>query len=392
MVKPSPRVIRRRVEDGIVGWRDMLVETSVAGNELWRLAALFAVVLAAFALARIGRAILLAMARRFEGLARPMLPTLLRSLAASLALLSFSIGLKLATGLLVLAERFSDAAATLTSVVFVAAVGHLAYNMIDVVEVWLRRVLARLDPSTQEMLTPLFRKSLRVTVVILAVLQVATTLSDKPVTSLLAGLGIGGLAVALAAQDTIKNFFGSLVVFTDRPFAIGDRVVVDGHDGVVQEVGFRSTRIRTLEGNLVTLPNGELANKTILNIGQRPHIRRLMNVTITYDTPPEKVRRAAEILRDVLKDHEGMEKDFPPRVFFNDFNSASLNLLVIYWYHPPDYWKFMAFGEKVNLEILRRFNEEGIEFAFPTQTLYLAGDPRRPLSCAAKERGAHGRD
>ena len=141
-------------------WKSVLLETSVAGNELWRLAALFAVVLAAFALARIGRAVLLAMARRFEGMARPMLPTLLRSLAASLALLSFSVGLKLAAGLLVLAERFSDAASTLTSVVFVAAVGYLAYNMIDVVEVWLRRVLARLDPSTQEMLTPLFRKSL----------------------------------------------------------------------------------------------------------------------------------------------------------------------------------------------------------------------------------------
>lgn len=373
-------------------WKSVLLETSVAGNELWRLAALFAVVLAAFALARIGRAVLLAMARRFEGMARPMLPTLLRSLAASLALLSFSVGLKLATGLLVLAERFSDAASTLTSVVFVAAVGYLAYNMIDVVEVWLRRVLARLDPSTQEMLTPLFRKSLRVTVIILAVLQVATTLSDKPVTSLLAGLGIGGLAVALAAQDTIKNFFGSMVVFTDRPFAIGDRVVVDGHDGVVQEVGFRSTRIRTLEGNLVTLPNGELANKTILNIGQRPHIRRLMNVTIPYDTPPKKVRRAVEILRDVLANHEGMEKDFPPRVFFNDFNSASLNILVIYWYHPPDYWAYMAFSEKVNMEILRRFNDEGIEFAFPTQTLYLAGDPRRPLRAGGAGGGAHGGD
>ena len=178
------------------------------------------------------------------------------------------------------------------------------------------------------------------------------------------------------AQDTIKNFFAApWLVFTDRPFAIGDRVVVDGHDGVVQEVGFRSTRIRTLEGNLVTLPNGELANKTILNIGQRPHIHRLMNVTIPYDTPPKKVRRAVEILRDVLANHEGMEKDFPPRVFFNDFNSASLNLLVIYWYHLPDYWAYMAFSEKVNMEILRRFNDEGIEFAFPTQTLYLAGDP-----------------
>jgi len=375
-----------------VNWRQVFLETSIAGNELWRLAALFVTILVAFIVARIGRAILLTAAKRFEAAERPMLPSLLRALASSIALLAMSVGLKGATDLLVLAARFTDTVETVTAVLFVAAIGYLAYNLVDVVEVWLRRVLSRLDTSTQNMLTPLFRKSLRVTVVILVLLQVATTLSDKPVTSLLAGLGIGGLAVALAAQDTIKNFFGSMVVFTDRPFKIGDRVVVDGHDGAVEEVGFRSTRIRTLEGNLVTIPNGELANKTILNIGQRPHIRRLMNVTITYDTPPEKVQRAVEIIREVLKDHEGMEPDFPPRVFFNDFNSASLNILAIYWYHPPKYWDYLAFSERVNLELLRRFNKEGIEFAFPTQTLYLAGDPRRPLAFPADGGGQHGRD
>jgi MscS family membrane protein len=98
-----------------------------------------------------------------------------------------------------------------------------------------------------------------------------------------------------------------------------------------------------------------------------------MNVTITYDTTPVKVQEALAILRDILDNHEGMNPDFPPRVFFNDFNDCSLNILAIYWYHPPEYWKFLEHGEQVNMELLTRYNEAGIEFAFPTQTLYVNG-------------------
>jgi MscS family membrane protein len=169
----------------------------------------------------------------------------------------------------------------------------------------------------------------------------------------------------------------------DKPFEMGDRIIVDGHDGPVAEVGLRSTKIRTLEGHLVTVPNGELANKAIQNIGKRPYIRRIVDLTITYDTPSEKIDLALEIVKEILDDHEGMDDEFPPRVFFNKFNAASLNIMAIYWYHPPNYWDFLTFSEKFNKEVLYRFNEEGIDFAFPTQTLYLAGDPSRPLSVGA---------
>ena len=233
--------------------------------------------------------------------------------------------------------------------------------------------------AMDDMLAPMVRKSLRVTIVVLTLLQIATTLSDKPLTSVLAGLGVGSLAIALASQETLKNFFGSLVIFADKPFELGDRIVVGEFDGPVESVGFRSTRIRTLDGHVITIPNGELANKMIKNISRRPYIKRVANITITYDTPPEKVQRALDIIREILNNHEGMNPDFPPRIYFNEFNDASLNILVIYWYTPPDYWKAMEFGENFNMELLRRFNAEGIEFAFPTQTLYLAGDPKRPL-------------
>lgn len=358
---------------------------TLVGNEPWRLVGLFGSLLAALVAGKAGRLVLLHATKRLDGIGRVVAAEALKALADSVGFFAFVVGLKAGVGFLKLSPPVDNLCSTVVNVLFILSVAWVLYRLIDAVDRWLRMITAKTASRMDDMLVPLVRKSLRVTIVILALLQVATTLSDKPVTSLLAGLGVGGLAVALAAQDTLKNFFGSLVILADKPFELGDRIVVDGHDGPVEEVGFRSTRLRTLEGHLVTIPNGEMANKTILNIGKRPYIRRLANITVTYDTPPDKVQRAVEILRDILKDHEGMRPDYPPRVYFNEFNDASLNIIVIYWYHPPDYWNFLAFNERVNQQILKRFNEEGIEFAFPTQTLYLAGDSRRPLVLGDRE-------
>jgi len=268
---------------------------------------------------------------------------------------------------------------TITTILFIMAIARLTFSLVDVVDARMHDLAVSSESTVSEMLSVLIGRTLKIAVVIIALLQMVTLLIGKPLTSVLAGLGIGGLAFALAAQDTLKNFFGSLALFSDKPFQIGERVIIDGHDGPVEDVGLRSTRIRTLDGHLVTIPNGELARMSVQNIGKRPYIRRLFNIGITYDTPPEKIERALEIIKDILKDHEGVNPEFPPRVFFNEFNNDSLNILVIYWYHPPEYWNFLKFSEKVNLEILNRFNYEGIDFAFPTQTLYLAGDEKHPL-------------
>lgn len=371
---------RRGYGEGVMEqFKQYLVGTQIAGNEIWRVGALFLAVLAAFVAGKVGRGALLAAARRAEERGAGFAAVVLGACASFVTFVAFAIGLKAGLAFLLMNEAVSKLAGTVGSVVMVCAITWAVYCLVDVVDYWLAQLTRKTRSRMDDMLAPLVRKSLRVTIVVLGLLQVATTLSDKPVTSLLAGLGVGGLAIALAAQDSIKNFFGSLIIFADKPFELGDRIVVGGHDGPVEEVGFRSTRIRTLDGHLVTIPNGELANQMIQNIGKRPYIKRTANITITYDTPPEKVRRAVEIIRELLRDHEGMQPGFPARVYFNEFNSASLNILVIYWYHPPDYWKYLAFSAYFNTELLRRFNEEGIEFAFPTQTLYLAGDPKRPL-------------
>ncbi|MBN2164404.1 MAG: mechanosensitive ion channel family protein [Pontiellaceae bacterium] len=318
--------------------------------------------------------------KRLEG--HSIMQVFLKAIGRPVPFLFFAIGVRL--GLLYLgfsfgADEAGDKSMSLLgniiqdslSVLFTFAVAFFVYSLVDVLDHFITHITSKTETKMDDMMAPMVRKSLRIVIVVLALVQVASSLSDQPIPSILAGLGVGGLAVALAAQETIKNFFGSLVIFADKPFELGDRIMVGGHDGPVEEVGFRSTRLRTLDGHLVTIPNGELANMMIQNIGKRPYIKRAMNVTITYDTPPEKVQQAVDILKELLDNHEGMNADLPPRVYFNDFNSCSLNILVIYWYHPPEYWKFQEFNEKLNMELLRRYNDAGIEFAFPTQTLYV---------------------
>ncbi len=358
----------------------MITGIEIVGNKLWRIVALFGIILLALLLGKIAKSLLQKSASSFETRQRPMTATTLNAVSRGVVFLFAAFGISTGLAFLELKLAVADLARTVGDILLALGVGYFLYWLVDIPATWLTKVSGETESRLDDMLVPIIRKSLRVTVVILALVQIAQILSDKPITSIIAGLGIGGLAFALAAQDTIKNFFGSIVLFVDKPFEMGDRIVVDGHDGPVAEVGLRSTKIRTLEGHLVTVPNGELANKTIQNIGKRPYIRRIADLTITYDTPPEKIDRALEIVRGILDNHEGMHPDFPPRVFFNDFNAASLNIRVIYWYHPPDYWSFMAFSERFNREVFQRFGEEGVDFAFPTQTLYLAGDAKRPLS------------
>lgn len=348
-----------------------LTEVSVAGNELWRLIVFFGVVLLALVAGRLTRFFMERAAKRYEGGPREYLGVLFKAFARAVILVAFALGLWVGKTVLSLGEGLQSVLTTVSRVLNSAAIGYAVYCLVDVVDHYLTNLARRTESKVDDMLVPLVGKSIRITILVLVFLQVVQALSDKPITSILAGLGVGGLALALAGQDTIKNFFGSLVIVADKPFEIGDRIIVDGHDGPVESVGFRSTKIRTLTGHQVTVPNSEMVNKTVQNIGKRPYIRRLANITITYDTPPEKVERAIEILKEIIAHHEGMHPDFPPRVFFNDFNDWSLNILMIYWYHPPHYWKYLEFSERVNKLILKRFNEEGIEFAFPTQTVYV---------------------
>lgn len=260
------------------------------------------------------------------------------------------------------------------------------YLFVSVLDARLALWARSTDSTIDDMLVPLFGKTLRIFIIILAGIIVFQNLTGVKIGPLLASLGIGGLAVALAAKDSIANFFGTLTILFDKPFQVGERIVIDNYDGTVENVGFRSTRIRLLSGHLVTIPNEKLVNSGLENIGRRPNIRWLTNIGITYDTPTEKIEKAVAIVRELLADHEGMHPDLPPRVHFNGFNDWSLNIMVVAWYHPPEYWDFQEWVQRTCLEITRRFSAEGIDFAFPTRTLHLAKDAKRQLKLELLEK------
>ncbi|MEJ2656534.1 MAG: mechanosensitive ion channel family protein [Desulfobacterales bacterium] len=251
--------------------------------------------------------------------------------------------------------------------------------LIGILDVYLKKWAAATESTIDDMLAPIVGKTLRLFIVIIGGIIIVQNLTGLKIGPLLASLGIGGLAVALAAKDSIANFFGTLTILFDKPFQVGQRITIDKYDGIVESVGFRSTRIRTLTGHLVSIPNDKLVNSSLENIGERPYIRWLTNIGVTYDTPPEKVEKAVQIIREILENHEGMKEDFPPRVFFNGFNDWNLNIMVIVWYHPPNYWDYQAWLQKTCLEIMRRFEIEDIDFAFPSRTIYMANDDKRQL-------------
>ncbi len=356
-------------------------------NAIWQWAILLGVLLVTFIVGKIISFFLIRQGQRLiRGERFVTMGMVLSSIAKPAALLIFAAGLYSARVFMNLDNViFTDADGNektfmwlwtaVCQTITVIAAGWVVYRLVDVLEMFLLRLTSRTHTQLDDQLVPIVRKTLRVFVIIVAGLFIAQNIFNWNIGALLGGLGIGALAFALAAKDTLANFFGSITIFTDRPFQMGERVRIGDHDGIIEEVGFRSTRVRTLTGHLVTIPNSVVAGSPGENIGRRPYIKRVLDVTITYDTPPEKVLRAVEIIREMLdarKEH--FPADRPGQVYFNEFNPASLNIVVYYWFTPPDWWEYLEFTHEFNMELLRRFNEENIEFAFPTQTLYVKGD------------------
>jgi MscS family membrane protein len=235
---------------------------------------------------------------------------------------------------------------------------------------WRQRTAASADKAFDEQLFLVISKSLKIFVVIVAVLVTASNLHIN-ITGALASLSVGALAVGLAAQDTLANFFGAMAVCIDKPFRIGDQIRLDGVDGTVESIGLRSTRVWSVEGHHVTIPNKTVGNATITNVTRRPNIKTEMNLGLAYDTPAETVRRALKILEEIYRAHP-MTADLT--VSFNKFADSSLNLQVVHWWKGTDGRAQLAGMQELNLAIKARFDAEGIRFALPAQAFYLKPD------------------
>ncbi len=188
------------------------------------------------------------------------------------------------------------------------------------------------------------------------------------VTGLITGLGIGGIAVALAVQNILGDLLASLSIVLDKPFVIGDFVIVDSHMGTIERIGLKTTRVRSLSGEQLIFSNNDLLKSRIRNYGRMAERRVLFSFRVIYQTSLEKLRMIKEMVTEIINSQEGTRFD---RAHFKEYGDSSLNFEVVYYVTNPDYNLYMDIQERINQEIFRRFDEEGIEFAYPTRTIYI---------------------
>lgn len=233
------------------------------------------------------------------------------------------------------------------------------------IDEYLVPLVEKSETDLDDHLLPVARKSINVTIWSLAII-VGLNNAGFDVMALIAGLGIGGFAFALAAKDSIAHVFGGFVLFADKPFSINDRIIVNDFDGKVKEIGLRSTRIQTLDGRMVTLPNADIANSAIINISSEPSRKITMDLGLTYDTSAENMQKAMAILQKICVDNQDVIEE-QTVTSFTAFGDFSLTIRFIYYIKSgADIFNTM---NDINMEVLRRFNEAKLSFAFPTQTI-----------------------
>jgi MscS family membrane protein len=230
-------------------------------------------------------------------------------------------------------------------------------------------------------ITPMIGTSIRILVIIISAIVIAQNMGYS-VSGLLASLGLGGAAVALASKDTLSNLFGSMMIVVDKPFKVGDWIKGTGFEGVVEEIGLRSTRIRTFGKTVENIPNNLLANVIVDNIDRRKDtslkgVRRIkMTIGVTYSTTATQMQDTIEGIRTILKEDGGVDQSMTTLVYFTDFGGSSLDIFVYYFANSADWAYYLNVRQTVNLKIMRKLEELRVEIAFPSQSLYLESVPK----------------
>ena len=281
----------------------------------------------------------------------------------------------------------------LVSVKFLACLATVwvAYRLVDLTTAFLNQAASRTQSKLDDALVPLVTKTLKVFVTVMGVVFIADNLNID-VTSLLAGLGLGGLAFALAAKDVAGNLFGSITVLLDQTFHVGDWVIIGDVEGSVEHIGFRSTRIRTFYNSLVSVPNSTLITAAVDNMGARTYRRLSCKFTIAYDTPPERIEAFCEGIREIVRQHPYTRKD-SYHVYLNGFSASALEILVYIFWRTPEWGTELRERHRFLIDCLRLAKRLGVEFAYPTQTVHLKQaenglpDPETGLFSPARSEG-----
>ncbi len=289
-------------------------------------------------------------------------------LASGLGLLLLLQALRYVVPMLLLPIKTSVVITTAISILQILCVALVLIRLTNFFVYHLQMVVGRTESKMDDQLLPLVKKIVHLVILAAAILQILSLL-DVNVTALIAGVSIGGLAIALAAQDAVKNFIGSIMIFADKPFQIGDYIVGSGFEGQVDEVGFRTTRIKSIDTSIIAVPNGTLANMNIQNLGVRS--MRLFNtvINITYDAQPEQLKGFVSDLKQLILDHPRLDNDVY-YVHVKEMAESSINVMFRAYLDVPGYADELAIKEELIYSIMELANKNGLEFAFPSRTVY----------------------
>ena len=294
---------------------------------------------------------------------------LLDMIEEPLVLLMVLIGVYIGLEQLVFDASLTSTLDTILYIVFSLNILWFIVRFTDgLIKEYLTPFAGRSDTQLDDQLVPVIQKGLKAIIIILGIIAITGNLGYD-LTAIIAGLGIGGIAIAFAAQDTISNIFGGVTIFMDRPMGIGDRIKVGEVYGNVVDIGIRSTKVKTLDNTIITIPNSVISKSNVENfVKPDPSLKQSFKIGLTYDTSSKKLQEAMQIIKEIIVATDGVKKK-DPLVNFTEFDDSSLNILAIYWVKSTAH--ILDVKNTVNLEIKKRFEDVGIDMAYPTQTLYL---------------------
>ncbi len=252
-----------------------------------------------------------------------------------------------------------------TGSTFLLSVAHTAtaFQLISIPIAWAQKLADETENKLDDVLVPMVGTVAKVTVVLVGAVKAVSIIDPEIAKSVLALLATGAVAVGFAAQDTIKNIFGAVMLIIDQPFTLGDVVNIGSHEGKIEALGLRSTTIVLLDGQRVAIPNGDLAGRAITNVTRREFIRAQDLVHLEMNTPAEKIEEALKIIRELVTNHEGHDHRHPPAVHVLEFGEWAVNIRFMYWYRPANSSKQLEFNQKLMLQIMDRLQKANIRLA-----------------------------
>ena len=255
------------------------------------------------------------------------------------------------------------------SLVFIYSICWILLRMIDFIGLILAKKAEATENKMDDQLIPFIIEIGKILVYILGSFIIMGSIFNVNIAALATGLGIGGVALAMASKESLENLLGSFTIFFDQPFTVGDVVTVGSVTGAIEKVGFRSTRIRTFDKSLVTVPNKKMIDAELDNLGLRSVRRVKFNIGVTYETSPDQIRSIVHDIQEMINSHEQTNQD--GRVRFQEFGESSLDIMVIYFVNSPRWEDLINVKEDINYKIMDIVKKHKSDFAFPSTTVYL---------------------